>query len=167
SPATRATSPWACTTTERRAKSSSRCRKKARRFPASWTGSPWRFPSGCNTACRSSRSWKFINTRFDPSGYTPNHDIRYAKSVLDYIGRWLGGKFISRDYLTSALPAEAGENGAAVAAAPGSAMTESLSAPGASPSAEDAPTCSNGGSLMTRNGSCYKGGNCGETSGCS
>ncbi|HKO04023.1 MAG TPA: hypothetical protein VJW51_04715, partial [Candidatus Acidoferrales bacterium] len=110
---------------------------------------------------------KFINTRFDPSGYTPNHDIRYAKSVLDYIGRWLGGKFISRDYLTSALPAEAGENGAAVAAAPGSAMTESLSAPGASPSAEDAPTCSNCGSLMTRNGSCYKCGNCGETSGCS
>jgi ribonucleoside-diphosphate reductase alpha chain len=110
---------------------------------------------------------KLINTRFDPSGYTPNHDIRYAKSVLDYIGRWLGGRFISRDYLTSAVPAEAGENGAALATAPGSAMTESLSAPGASPYAEDAPTCSNCGSLMTRNGSCYKCGNCGETSGCS
>ncbi len=106
---------------------------------------------------------KFINTRFDPSGYTPNPDIRYAKSVLDYIGRWLGGKFISRDYLTSAAPAE--ENG--VAAAPHSTLTESLSAPGALPTAEDAPTCSNCGSLMTRNGSCYKCGNCGETSGCS
>jgi len=109
---------------------------------------------------------KFINTRFDPSGFTANPDIRYAKSVLDYIGRWLGGKFISRDYLSSAVPVENGENGAAAAAAHGT-MTESLSAPGASPAAEDAPTCSNCGSLMTRNGSCYKCGNCGETSGCS
>ncbi|HTQ85750.1 MAG TPA: vitamin B12-dependent ribonucleotide reductase [Candidatus Solibacter sp.] len=108
---------------------------------------------------------KFINTRFDPSGFTRNPDIRYAKSVLDYIGRWLGGKFISRDYLTSTAPVE--ENGAAVAAGNGSTLTESLGAPGASPTAEDAPTCSNCGSLMTRNGSCYKCGNCGETSGCS
>ncbi len=106
---------------------------------------------------------KFINTRFDPSGYTPNPDIRFAKSVLDYIGRWLGGKFISRDYLTSAPPVE--ENGAAHAAA--GTLTENLPAPGAAPTAEDAPTCSNCGSLMTRNGSCYKCGNCGETSGCS
>src|SRR3982074_611518 len=54
---------------------------------------------------------KFVNTRFEPSGYTPNKEIRYAKSVLDYIGRWLGGKFISRDYLATAAPA----NGEAVA----------------------------------------------------
>jgi len=104
---------------------------------------------------------KFINTRFDPSGFTQNPEIRYAKSVLDYIGRWLGGKFISRDYLSTAAPAE--ENGAAAA----TTLTENLSAPGAAPTAEDAPTCSNCGSLMTRNGSCYKCGNCGETSGCS
>jgi len=106
---------------------------------------------------------KFINTRFDPSGFTANPDIRYAKSVLDYIGRWLGGKFISRDYLTSVPPVE--ENGAAHAGA--ATLTENLNAPGAMPTAEDAPTCSNCGSLMTRNGSCYKCGNCGETSGCS
>jgi ribonucleoside-diphosphate reductase alpha chain len=110
---------------------------------------------------------KFINSRFDPSGYTPNPEIRYAKSVLDYIGRWLGGKFISRDYLTSAAPAEAAENGAlaAVATPIATAVEDARSA--ASPYAEDAPTCSNCGSLMTRNGSCYKCGNCGETSGCS
>ena len=42
---------------------------------------------------------KFVNSRFEPSGYTGNPNIRYAKSVVDYIGRWLGGKFISPDYL--------------------------------------------------------------------
>src|SRR5580658_4546096 len=41
---------------------------------------------------------KFVNSRFEPSGYTGNPRIRYAKSVVDYIGRWLGGKFISPDY---------------------------------------------------------------------
>ncbi len=45
---------------------------------------------------------KLINTRFEPSGYTGKHAIPYAKSVLDYIGRWLGGRFISADYLTPA-----------------------------------------------------------------
>src|ERR1700752_3786308 len=52
---------------------------------------------------------KFINTRFEPAGYTGHPAIPYAKSVLDYIARWLGGPFISPDYLThngeSAMPA--------------------------------------------------------------
>ena len=52
---------------------------------------------------------KFINTRFEPAGYTGHPAIPYAKSVLDYIARWLGGRFISPDYLThsgeTALPA--------------------------------------------------------------
>ncbi|MGC1912083.1 MAG: vitamin B12-dependent ribonucleotide reductase, partial [Candidatus Acidiferrales bacterium] len=42
---------------------------------------------------------KFVNSRFEPSGYTGNPEIRYAKSIVDYIGRWLGGKFISPDYV--------------------------------------------------------------------
>lgn len=42
---------------------------------------------------------KLINTRFEPSGITDNPNIRFATSVLDYVGRWLGGRFISRDYL--------------------------------------------------------------------
>ena len=41
---------------------------------------------------------KLTNTRFEPSGFTQNPDIRYASSLLDYIARWLGGKFISSDY---------------------------------------------------------------------
>src|ERR1700685_3193531 len=51
---------------------------------------------------------KFVNSRFEPSGYTGNPKIRYAKSVVDYLGRWLGAKFISPDYLdTDANEAEA------------------------------------------------------------
>ncbi|MGB2888117.1 MAG: hypothetical protein WBC04_10495 [Candidatus Acidiferrales bacterium] len=42
---------------------------------------------------------KLINMRFEPSGITENPDIRFASSVLDYVGRWLGGKFISPTYL--------------------------------------------------------------------
>src|SRR5258707_13337137 len=42
---------------------------------------------------------KLTNTRFEPSGFTENPSIRYTRSVLDYIARWLGGKFLSSDYL--------------------------------------------------------------------
>ena len=115
---------------------------------------------------------KLMNTRFEPSGYTRNPDIRFANSVLDYIGRWLGGKFISADYLDSrrhrakqlplsdcgraALPpAAAARSSGAVDPAPVRALTD------------DAPYCSECGMLMTPNGSCYKCTNCGSTSGCS
>jgi ribonucleoside-diphosphate reductase alpha chain len=42
---------------------------------------------------------KLTNTRFEPSGFTENPSIRYSSSVLDYIARWLGGKFLSQEYL--------------------------------------------------------------------
>src|SRR5437868_13356985 len=42
---------------------------------------------------------KLLNTRFEPSGITSNPNIRFVSSVLDYIARWLGGRFISSDYL--------------------------------------------------------------------
>ena len=63
---------------------------------------------------------KFCNSRFEPSGYTGNPKIRYAKSVVDYIGRWLGGKFISPDYLDndSAAPEEVPAATAVGSAAP-------------------------------------------------
>jgi ribonucleoside-diphosphate reductase alpha chain len=124
---------------------------------------------------------KFVNSRFEPSGYTGNPKIRYAKSVVDYIGRWLGAKFISLDYL---------DNDAALGDADATAVTVVASTPQASAApahapawpakiaetqtttrpraaAEDAPYCSECGMLMTPNGSCYKCSNCGSTSGCS
>ena len=118
---------------------------------------------------------KFVNSRFEPSGYTGNPRIRYAKSVVDYIGRWLGGKFISPDYLDSdgrvgrrsrlLSPSSARRRNRGVWTAPRYAETETTTRPRAA--AEDAPYCSECGMLMTPNGSCYKCANCGSTSGCS
>jgi ribonucleoside-diphosphate reductase alpha chain len=111
---------------------------------------------------------KFINTRFEPSGYTGNKEIPYAKSVLDYIGRWLGGRFISADYLTAA-----GETvtPAVMAAAVVSHTSLKTTPPEESVQAQvvvdGAPTCAECGMLMTPNGGCYKCENCGSTSGCS
>jgi len=101
---------------------------------------------------------KFSHVRFEPSGWTGNPDVPYAKSIMDYIFRWLGGKFLGPEYAAG----EAGE-------APKLRPTEpdpqtSLPFPAV---AADAPTCSECGGLMTRNGSCYKCENCGGTSGCS
>ncbi len=114
---------------------------------------------------------KFCNSRFEPSGYTGNPEIRYAKSVVDYIGRWLGGKFISPDYLDhdgAAMAEETAARPAATAPLAGGARaaeTETSTRPRAA--LDDAPYCSECGMLMTPNGSCYKCSNCGSTSGCS
>ena len=119
---------------------------------------------------------KLLNTRFEPSGITANPNIRFATSVLDYIARWLGGRFISADYLklNGAAPAE-GTVVAQAASAPAVALQP---VPAASRAAdpvsnaprdahEGAPTCSECGMLMVPNGACYKCENCGSTSGCS
>src|SRR6202163_868213 len=58
---------------------------------------------------------KLLNTRFEPSGITANPNIRFVSSVLDYIARWLGGRFISSDYLKL--------NGAAISEAPSGSVT--------------------------------------------
>jgi ribonucleoside-diphosphate reductase alpha chain len=110
---------------------------------------------------------KFCNSRFEPSGYTGNPQIRYAKSVVDYIGRWLGGKFISPDYLDHDVSAVAEATAPQpVAAAAGQAQeVETSTRPRAG--IDDAPYCSECGMRMTPNGSCYKCSNCGSTSGCS
>jgi ribonucleoside-diphosphate reductase alpha chain len=117
---------------------------------------------------------KFVNSRFEPSGYTGNPEIRYAKSIVDYIGRWLGAKFISPDYLDrdgSVAEEDIAGESAANSAAPAPAASAKTPEPEAStrPRAaiDDAPSCSECGMLMTPNGSCYKCSNCGSTSGCS
>jgi len=122
---------------------------------------------------------KLLNTRFEPSGITANPNIRFVSSVLDYIARWLGGRFISSDYLKlngeQAAVAHA-PTPASTPAAPVSAMTEAmrLAPPLTNPQSskprdahEGAPTCSECGMLMVPNGACYKCENCGSTSGCS
>ena len=116
---------------------------------------------------------KLVNTRFEPSGITANPNIRFVSSVLDYLARWLGGRFISSDYLK--LNGDAAAVQAATPAMPLQAMLQTGMAalPVSNPSSkprdahEGAPTCSECGMLMVPNGACYKCENCGSTSGCS
>jgi len=121
---------------------------------------------------------KLLNTRFEPSGITANPNIRFVSSVLDYIARWLGGRFISSDYLklSGEQAAVAHAPAAAPSTAPTSVMTEAmrLAPPLTNPQSskprdqhEGAPTCSECGMLMVPNGACFKCENCGSTSGCS
>jgi ribonucleoside-diphosphate reductase alpha chain len=132
---------------------------------------------------------KLSHTRFDPQGFTKNPEVPIAKSLMDYIFRWMASRFmpqedrdrlgiIRRDGEPADQPAEAGGTGAASATAGVSgfaavrAMAAVATAPventlGAFVNQGDAPSCSECGSLMVRSGACYKCHNCGATSGCS
>ena len=124
---------------------------------------------------------KLSHTRFEPSGWTNNPEIGYAKSVMDYIFRWLALKFLPRD----AQPREGASlikpNGVDTTAAGQLASQFSQAAgesfvtgkynlqPGVAgvDQSDDAPSCPDCGAIMVRNGSCYRCLNCGSTSGCS
>jgi ribonucleoside-diphosphate reductase alpha chain len=125
---------------------------------------------------------KFSHSRFEPSGFTPNPEIRYAKSVMDYIFRWLALKFLPRDAQPQENASITAPNGTEVETAaqlaskftqaagehatvyPNGAVQPSLV--GVEPD-DDAPSCPDCGAIMVRNGSCYRCMNCGSTSGCS
>jgi ribonucleoside-diphosphate reductase alpha chain len=119
---------------------------------------------------------KFSHVRFEPSGMTRNPEIRFAKSIVDYIFRWLASKFLSPE-----AQFHAGVNGreledAMPVSAATAPTTSAIPARPAAPSPpqpfstiqnqEDAPPCSMCGSIMIRSGACYKCVNCGNTSGC-
>ncbi len=115
---------------------------------------------------------KLVNTRFEPSGISANPNIRFATSVLDYIARWLGGRFLSADYLklNGGEPAPGtiiGTLSMPPLPQPGNAKTADPSTNSPRNAHEGAPTCSECGMLMVPNGACYKCENCGSTSGCS
>jgi ribonucleoside-diphosphate reductase alpha chain len=120
---------------------------------------------------------KFSHTRFEPSGFTNNREIPFAKSMADYVFRYLGMRYLQDE---SAVPdeqeTEAESVGlasprpllrAAVAGGSVDAPRQSFGAPAAFVNQADAPSCSDCGSIMVRNGACYKCANCGGTSGCS
>jgi len=101
---------------------------------------------------------KFSHLRFEPSGWTGNPRIPYAKSLLDYIFRWLGARFLGPEYAVT----EIGDTPKLRPTEPDPQQKLPFTAV-----PDDAPLCSECGSIMTRNGSCYKCANCGGTSGCS
>ncbi|HEX2303529.1 MAG TPA: vitamin B12-dependent ribonucleotide reductase [Gaiella sp.] len=119
---------------------------------------------------------KFSHMRFEPSGLTNDADIRVAKSIVDYIFRWMGKKFLSADQQEEAgiltpevkarLAAAYSENPGAGAAA---AAVESAP-PGQTAlfnQWEDAVECARCGGRMVRTGSCYTCRDCGTNTGCS
>src|SRR6185436_15973548 len=112
---------------------------------------------------------KFSHVRFEPSGFTKNADIPIAKSLIDYIFRFFGLRFLSADARAAIGLAELEEPGRAhgpIVEARGPASAPARAGFAFTPSA-DAPSCPDCGALMVRNGSCYKCLNCGATSGCS
>ena len=115
---------------------------------------------------------KFSHVRFEPSGFTKNPEIPIAKSLIDYIYRFLGTRFLSTEARTQmglVLPESTPMESTSTTAMPAdgaSRTTTTVGALGFSPQA-DAPSCSDCGAIMVRNGACYKCLNCGATSGCS
>jgi ribonucleoside-diphosphate reductase alpha chain len=130
---------------------------------------------------------KFAHTRFEPSGWSNNPDIGFAKSVVDYIFRWIQLRFLTgqQQLLFDNLRPKnwpAAEGVGDLNGSMGSGPTTSDGRPttgsgsGAIHAADalasmidmgDAPSCHVCGSIMVRNGSCYKCMSCGSTSGCS
>ena len=120
---------------------------------------------------------KFSHARYEPSGFTTNKDIPIAKSITDYIFRWMALKFLPADEHPQTAPQE---NGGSVRSPEGQRMQVSLDSGESEEkkaqdkkeqqifeSQADAPSCHECGSIMVRSGSCYKCFNCGATSGCS
>ncbi len=117
---------------------------------------------------------KLSHMRFEPSGLTNDADIRSAKSIVDYIFRWFGKKFLTPEQQeevgilspeVKARLAERYANGGDAPAAP----IESLP-PGQTAlfnSWEDAVECAKCGGRMIRTGSCYTCRDCGTNTGCS
>jgi len=117
---------------------------------------------------------KFSHTRFEPSGFTNNPEIPIAKSVTDYVFRYIGNRFIEGE-AEGGTKINTGDGSGnppavqAVGAVAGGSGGGSESASGKSSfiNQADAPSCMDCGSIMIRNGACYKCPNCGSTSGCS
>jgi ribonucleoside-diphosphate reductase alpha chain len=133
---------------------------------------------------------KFGHMRFEPAGWTGNPEIGFAKSIVDYVFRWLGNRFLSEteraglglvrttevadatpqlellnrvvQIATPDAPApKVNGNGHTTAAATDTPGYRRLN------STPDAPPCPRCGWLTVRSGTCHKCENCGETTGCS
>jgi ribonucleoside-diphosphate reductase alpha chain len=109
--------------------------------------------------------------RFEPAGFTKNPEVPIAKSLVDYVFRWLGSKFLSpEDKVGVGIIAR---DSSSNEPAPLTAMTPVVRSGGDSgfkltfETSTDAPACHECGSIMVRSAACYKCMNCGATSGCS
>ena len=109
---------------------------------------------------------KFSHSRFDPSGYQNDPDIPIAKSLVDYIFRWLEFTFpngstpertLAQKIATTALPTQQVP----------AEMSDAEKMLSQIQNQEDSPVCDQCGHITTRNGACYRCHNCGNSMGCS
>jgi ribonucleoside-diphosphate reductase alpha chain len=132
---------------------------------------------------------KFSHMRFEPNGFTRNPEIPMAKSLIDYIYRWLASRFLDaedqeavgivrRDLPAADQPSAGPSGGAESSSSPSNVIkvvSDVTNGNGrAAPTQRltfvvnaDAPACSECGSITVRSGACYKCMNCGATTGCS
>ena len=128
---------------------------------------------------------KFAHTRFEPSGWSNNPDIGFAKSIMDYIFRWLQLRFMTgqQQFLFENLRPKqqsstegVGDLNGSIGLSPMATTNDQRPTTSSMHAADalselidmgDAPSCHVCGSIMVRNGSCYKCMSCGSTSGCS
>jgi len=115
---------------------------------------------------------KFEHTRFDPSGLTANSDsrLRFAKSITDYLFRWMRLRFLDEGGPSFDSEWFAG-HGMPKVTTPGFEIGVIQAGPLSSAPkprmAHDGEVCNNCGALMDRSGSCHRCPVCGHTSGCS
>jgi len=117
---------------------------------------------------------KFAHMRFEPSGMTNDADIRIAKSIVDYVFRWFGKKFLTTEQ-QEAAGILSPEVKAKLAAQYNSEPTPAAEAAEVAPPGqtalfnawEDAVECAKCGGRMVRTGSCYTCRDCGQNTGCS
>jgi len=122
---------------------------------------------------------KFAHSRFEPSGFTKNPDIPIAKSLVDYIFRWMSVTFPNGFYggsvrLVQAAAAPAEVKAVAPAVVDGGGVADAHQAANLQRVdgqfehfMADAPACDVCGSITVRNGACYRCYNCGNSMGCS
>ncbi len=127
---------------------------------------------------------KFSHMRFEPSGFTKNREIPIAKSIVDYIFRWMASHFMEIEEQDEAgiirrdpAPAPATTSTAPAAETkPAATELKVIAAPTTNGNGgvqkiafvnTDAPACPDCGAITVRSGSCYKCLNCGATTGCS
>jgi ribonucleoside-diphosphate reductase alpha chain len=124
---------------------------------------------------------KLAHLRFEPAGATNNPKVRFAKSIPDYVARWLAIEFLSEDERRAigleGPPSDGNGHGNPAASTSGSTPAtsvkfetkplDSFSDPSPGGVREDAPSCHICGGIMVRSGTCYACTACGATSGCS
>ena len=125
---------------------------------------------------------KFSHMRFEPSGFTKNPELPIAKSLMDYVFRWLASRFLDQEDQDAVgvvrreppaleLPEPETEPKAPIKVIPNGSGNGNGNGHAGQKLAfvvnADAPACSDCGAITVRSGACYKCLNCGATTGCS